>query len=78
MGCGCNKKNAIRQNRAFRPTASVRPIQGGPAAGLTPQQVRALEAQANPAISPKRLEKMDIQRRRIEQLRRNAIKRKLG
>lgn len=73
--CGC-KKNVIRQNRTFRPAMTPRAVQGGVAAGATPEQVRALNAQT--ATSPRQIERMDAQRRRIEQIRRAAIKRKMG
>ena len=73
MGCGCNKRSSLLQNRR---TASARPTQGGISAGASPQQLRTLNAKQ--ASTPKQIQKMDNQRRRIEQLRRNAIKRKLG
>ncbi len=73
--CGCNK-NSLRQNRSFRPVTGPRPAQGGVAAGASPAQIRALNAQS--ATGPRQIERMDSQRRRIEQIRRIAIKRKLG
>lgn len=74
MGCGCNKRASLMQNR--RTASAARPIQGGVSAGASPQQIRSLNARQ--ASTPKQIQKMDAQRRRIEQLRRNAIKRKLG
>lgn len=73
--CGC-KKNVIRQNRTFRPNVSPRSVQGGVSSGATPEQLRVLSAQS--ATSPRQIQRMDLQRQRIEQIRRRAIKRKLG
>ena len=72
MGCGCNKKV---QNRTFRSaSATKKSAQGGISSGATPAQLRSLNAKQ--ALSPNQERKMDAQRRRIDQLRRNAIKRK--
>jgi len=72
--CGCNKKSV--QNKSFRPTVGPRPVQGGVSAGASPEKIRALTAQS--ATHPRQIERMDNQRRRIEQIRRAAIKRKSG
>jgi hypothetical protein len=75
MGCGCNKKgNGVR--RAIVKPIGPRPVQGGAAAGPNPTEIRALGLQKNLALGETR--QMDDQRRRIEKLRRDAIRRHLG
>jgi len=76
MGCGCGRKGVVRRRSALRPTVGPRSTQGGVAAGATPQQLRTLNAQA--ATSPKQAQRLDSQRQRIEKLRRDAIRRRLG
>lgn len=73
--CGCNKKSV--QNKSFRPVVGPRPVRGGITAGASPERIRALTAQ-NTTTGPRQIERMDNQRRRIEQIRRAAIKRKSG
>lgn len=78
MGCGCGggRRGSLPRRRTLRPSVGPRSIQGQSSAGATPAQIRALGIQqTNGATSPKRL---DEERRRVERLRRDAIKRRLG
>lgn len=84
MGCGCGKgKRGVRRRTINGRAQNVRPVtsvqgsvQGGVAAGATPEQLRALGLQSNTApVSPQRL---DADRRRVEKLRREAIRRALN
>lgn len=77
MGCGCNKKSSLPRRPSFRPSVGPKAITGGLAAGANnPVQLRALGLQKATSITDVR--KMDEQRRRIEKLRREAIKKKLN
>lgn len=77
MGCGCGKRSAPAGfRRTLAPSAGPRPIQGGTAAGPTPAQLRALGAQQ--AVTPGEVRKLDEHRRRIEKLRRDAVKKRLN
>lgn len=84
MGCNCGsgKRSAPIRGRV-RPSAGPVSIQGqriqaglSPGNNITPAQIRTLGLQT--ATSPRQAERMDEQRRRIERLRRNAIKKSLG
>jgi hypothetical protein len=76
MGCACRGKSSGPRSANLRPTIGPRPITGGVAAGATPSQLRALGLQTNTAVqNPNRL---DADRRRIEKMRRAAIKNKLN
>lgn len=75
--CGCGKRGAPAGfRRTLTPSVGPRSIQGGTAAGITPAQLRALGAQQ--ATSPGEVQKLDEQRRRIEKLRREAVKKRLN
>jgi hypothetical protein len=77
MGCGCGKKGVTRgRRRTLAPSVGPRSIKGGTAAGPSPQTVRALGLQTSTSVRASR--QMDENRRRIEKLRREAIKRRLG
>jgi len=76
MGCGCGKRGATPRRRTLRPSAGPRSIRGGTAAGPNPAQLRALGLQK--ATSAGEVRRLDEQRRRIEKLRRDAIKRRLN
>lgn len=76
MGCGCNKNRSQPRRPAFRPVTGPRPLQGGSAAGASPAEVRAQGLQQAVSIGESR--RLDEQRRRLERLRRDAIKRKLN
>jgi len=77
MGCGCGRKGVVRRTAtALRPTVGPRSVQGQQAAGASPAQLRVQNAQA--AQSPQQAQRLDAQRRRIEKLRRDAIRRRLG
>lgn len=73
--CGCGKRTSpsrgvtVRPNLGPRPTVSL-------ASGATPTQVRALGMQATTSLTTAR--QMDGQRRRVEKLRRDAIKNSLN
>ena len=83
MGCGCGGgKRGVRRRTINGRAQNVRPVtavqgsvQGGIAAGATPEQLRALGLQSNAPVSPQRL---DADRRRVEKLRREAIRRALN
>ena len=74
--CGCGKKGVVRRSSNLKPTVGPASVQGGRAAGASPETLRILEAQQ--ASSPRQVQRLDAQKRRIEQLRRAAIKRRLG
>lgn len=77
MGCGCGKRGAPAGfRRTLTPSTGPRSIQGGSAAGPSPAQLRALGAQQ--AVSPGEVKKLDEHRRRIEKLRRDAVKKRLN
>jgi hypothetical protein len=76
MGCGCGKKSAPVRRRVLRPSIGPRSIVGGTAAGPTPAEITALGLQS--AVSVTESRRLDEHRRRIEKLRRDAIKRKLN
>lgn len=72
--CNCGKKSAPR--RFSRGATAGKSVRGGAAAGLNPAQRTALNMKQ--AISLTESRQMDAQRRRIEKVRREAIRRKLG
>jgi len=78
MGCNCGsgRRNTVARTRALRPTTGPRSIQGGTAAGASPATLRALGLQQSTTLNQVR--QMDADRRRIEKLRRDAIKRRLN
>lgn len=78
MGCGCGsgRRSSLPRRRELRPSVGPKSIQGQSAAGATPAQLRALGIQAT--TGPKTPQRLDDDRRRIEKLRRDAIKRRLG
>lgn len=76
MGCGCGKRSSPSRSPALRPSIGPRSVQGGPAAGATPATIRALGLQTN--TSPKSSLQLDAERRRIEKIRRDAIRAKLN
>ena len=82
MGCNCGsgRRNTVARTRALRPTSGprTRSIQGGSAAGASPATLRALGIQNSTGPSLGQAKQMDAERRRIEKLRRDAIKRKLN
>jgi hypothetical protein len=77
--CNCGgKRGTPRQfrKRASTPTIGPQSIQGGTAAGPSPAQLRALGMQK--AISPKSAKRLDEDRRKLEKVRREAIRRRLN
>jgi len=84
MGCGCGggKKSASFRrpiqgtNRLIRPSVGPLSIQGGPAAGATPGELRALGLQTN--TSPKTAAHMNADKLRIQKLRREAVRNALN
>lgn len=76
MSCGCGKKNIVRRTPSLKPTVGPKSIVGGTAAGPTPTELRTLGLQNAVSLADSRT--MDAQRRRIEKLRRDAIKRKFN
>lgn len=76
--CGCGKRSVpVSRIPALRPTVGPRPVTGGVAAGATPAQIRALGLQTNTSPTKSSLQ-MDAERRRIEKIRRDAIRAKLN
>lgn len=76
MGCGCGKKGIVARRKALRPSVGPRSITGGTAAGASPEEIRALNAQG--AVSLGETRRLDDQRLKVEKLRREAIKKKLN
>ena len=85
MGCGCGGgKRGVRrrtingQARVVRPVAGPvqGSVQGGIAAGASPEQLRALGLQSNG--TPQSPARLDADKRRIEKLRREAVRRALN
>lgn len=84
MGCGCGggkrnvtrrTVNGIRANRVSSGPISGS-VQSGISAGASPEQIRALGLQSNTA--PKTVQKLDADKRRVEKLRRAAIRKALN
>lgn len=76
MGCGCGKRSSSPRRRTLRPSVGPRSIKGGTAAGPSPAEVRALGLQGNSSVGENK--RLDEHRRRIEKLRRDAIKKRLN
>lgn len=77
MGCGCGGgKKGARRVPSVRVNGGPRSIVGGTAAGPTPSELRALGMQKAVSLTDSRA--ADSQRRRIEKLRREAIRKKLN
>ena len=77
MACGCGKRGVTAGfRRAVSPSVGPRSIRGGTAAGPNPAQLRALGLQQS--VSPVEAQRLDEHRRRIEKLRRDAMKRRLN
>ncbi len=75
MGCGCGKKNTMPRRAALRPVVGPKAIQGGPAAGANPNELRALGMQNNVSLGQSK--KMSEQRQKLEAIRRAAIQKRL-
>lgn len=69
MSCGCGKKGVVRRTPMLRATVGPKSIKS---AGATPLELRALGLQQAVSLSDSR--SLDAQRRRIEKLRRDAIR----
>lgn len=76
IGCGCGKKSSSPRRRTLRPSVGPRSIKGGTAAGPSPAAIMALGLQKSTSVTETR--RLDEHRRRIEKLRRDAIKRRLN
>lgn len=76
MGCGCGKRSSSPRRRTLRPSVGPRAMKGGTAAGPSPSAMRALGAQKATSLTETR--RLDEHRRRIEKLRRDAIKKRLN
>lgn len=76
MGCGCGKKSSSPRRKALRSSVGPRSIKGGTAAGPSPAELRAMGLQTSTSITETR--RLDEHRRRIEKLRRDAIRRRLN
>lgn len=74
--CGCGKKSSPSRTPTLRPSIGPKAVQGGVSAGATPATIRALGLQTN--TSPKSGLQLDAERRRIEKIRRDAIRAKLN
>ena len=80
MGCNCNKRRgSSSSSRRARPTVGPRSVQRN-VNNVTPQQLRALGFQGQEDNSQQNLNsrQLDAERKRIEKLRRQAIRRRLG
>lgn len=75
MGCGCGKKGVVRKTPSLRASVGPKSIARG-TVGPTPSDLRTLNMQN--VVSNSDSKTMDAQRRRIEKLRRDAIKKKLN
>jgi hypothetical protein len=76
MGCGCGKRGIMPRRVNLRPTVGPRPIRGGTAAGASPVEIRALGLQQSVSLGETR--RMDEQRRKIEKIKRDTIRKKLN
>ena len=79
MGCNCGgRRGTPRQfrRRTLAPSVGPQSIQGGTAAGPSPTQLRALGMKAS--LSPKQSRRLDEERRALEKVRREAIRRRLN
>lgn len=74
--CGCGKRGSMPRRLSLRPTVGPRPIQGGVAAGLNPTELRNIAMQNSTSLTQVR--RMDENRRRIEKIKRDAIRKKLN
>ena len=72
--CGCKGRgSSSARRRTIRPSAGPTSVQS---AGATPEQLRALGIQSAQSLTESK--KLDSNRRRVEKLRRQAIRRRLG
>jgi hypothetical protein len=76
MGCNCGKKGPVRRMPAFRPITNASKPKAVPFSTPSPAQLRALGMQTSTNLAESR--QMDANRRRVEKLRRAAIKNKLN
>ena len=70
--CGCGGRASVSRSPAFKPTITARAVTGGVAAGKNPIQIRALGLQTNTTV--KSSLQLNAERRRIEKIRRDAIR----
>jgi hypothetical protein len=74
MSCGCGKKGVVRRTPSLgRPSVGPKSVRS---AGPTPLELRTIGLQNAVSLTDSRT--MDAQRRRIEKLRRDAIKRRFN
>lgn len=74
MACNCNKK-AMRNTMSPR-TGLARPVVGPRSAAVTPATLRALSV--SPPTESRSPSGLNAEQRKVEKIRRDAIKRKLG
>ena len=76
MACGCGKGNNSRgRNPVIRPVTSARSVTGGIASARTPTEVR------NQSLTPQtpiNAGGINAEKRKVQALRRDAIKKSLG
>jgi hypothetical protein len=74
--CGCNKRRGSTsvRRRTFRPSVGPRSL--GVQNGATPDQLRAQGLLTAQSVGQSK--RMDSNRRKVEKLRRDAIRRRLG
>lgn len=70
--CGCGRRNSASRRPAVRPGIGVSALSGQQTAGASPAQIRALGIQST--TTPKTAKQLDADRRRIEKIRRDAIR----
>lgn len=75
MGCGCGKKGSSprRNKKTLMPTVGPKSIR---TTGATPSDIRAMGMAGSTGVG--QAKKMDEQRKRIEKLKRDAVRKKLG
>lgn len=74
MGCGCGKRSS-KPKKTLKSGPKVVKGQKNVSSGPSPTELRALGMQSSNSDDPKR---MDHQRRRVEKLRREAIRRRFN
>lgn len=68
--CGCNRRTVSRRSPVVRSSNTPRPVNNSPA------NLRALGLQQSASVNEAR--QMDTQRRRVEKLKRDAIRKSLN
>jgi hypothetical protein len=76
MACGCGKGNTTRgRTPVIRPVTSARSVTGGIASVRTPTEVRNQSLTPQPPVNAGGI---NAEKRKVQALRRDAIKKSLG